>query len=218
MPTHGSKSRKKTSLQNCQKLGNRLGNIEIFPDWNPIFLPKIQFSSTTFQPLSTAFCFPQRLSTFLNSFPIFLNSFPLSKKSKKIYLRRQVSKRLLFQLYISHHLLPELCNSRYNVYISPNKHIILFEFSADDKLWDFSLVMYEIVCLVRWCSQNHNIFCAVNETYCFSLVLPGNLLDNILCCYPIHTIFGAVKYTSYFSLVLLMNYILWFGAVILSSF
>jgi hypothetical protein len=69
---------------------------------------------------STVFCFPQRLSAFLNCFPIFLNGFPLSEKSKKIYLRRQVSKRLLFELCISRHLLPELCNSCYNVYISPN--------------------------------------------------------------------------------------------------
>jgi hypothetical protein len=45
--------------------------------------------------------FRQRLSAFLNGFPIFLNGFPLSEKSKKIYLRRQVSKRLLFELRIS---------------------------------------------------------------------------------------------------------------------
>ncbi len=73
-----------------------------------------------FQLSSTAFWFPQRLSAFLNGFLIFLNGCPLSKKSKKIYLRRQVSKRLLFELCISRHLLSELCNSCYNVYISPN--------------------------------------------------------------------------------------------------
>jgi hypothetical protein len=67
-----------------------------------------------------AFCFPQRLSAFLNGFPIFLNGFQLSKKSKKIYLRQQVSERLLFELCISCHLLSELRNSCYNVYISPN--------------------------------------------------------------------------------------------------
>ncbi len=49
--------------------------------------------------------FPRHLSAFrkgflifLKGFPIFLNGFPLSKKSKKIYLRRQVYKRLIFEL------------------------------------------------------------------------------------------------------------------------
>jgi hypothetical protein len=65
-----------------------------------------------------AFCFPQWLSAFFNGFSIFLDGFPLSEKSKKIYLRQQVS---LFKLRISRHLLPKLCNSRYNVYISPTK-------------------------------------------------------------------------------------------------
>jgi hypothetical protein len=64
--------------------------------------------------------FPQWLSAFFNGFLIFLDGFPLSKKSKKIYLRRQVSERLLLELCISCHLLPKLFNSRYNVYISPN--------------------------------------------------------------------------------------------------
>jgi hypothetical protein len=72
-----------------------------------------------FQLSSTVFCFPQQLSAFFNGFLISLNGFPLSKKSKKIYLWRQVYKRSLFELRISRHLLPELCNSRYNVYISP---------------------------------------------------------------------------------------------------
>jgi hypothetical protein len=68
---------------------------------------------------STAFHFLQRLSDFFNGFPIFLNGFliflngfPLSEKSKKIYLRQQVYERSLFELCISRHLLPELCNSR----------------------------------------------------------------------------------------------------------
>ncbi len=47
-------------------------------------------------------CFPQRLSyiflIFLKGFLIFLEGFPLLKKSEKIYLRRQVYKRLLFKL------------------------------------------------------------------------------------------------------------------------
>jgi hypothetical protein len=73
-----------------------------------------------------AFRFLQRLSDFLqrlsafsngfpnfsNGFPIFLNGFPLPKKSKKIYLWREVYKRLLFELRIFWHSLPELRNSR----------------------------------------------------------------------------------------------------------
>ncbi len=47
---------------------------------------------------------------FLNGFPISLNGFPLSKKSKKIYLRRQVYKRSPFELRISCHSLPKLRN------------------------------------------------------------------------------------------------------------
>jgi hypothetical protein len=72
-----------------------------------------------FQLSSTAFCFPQWLSALFNGFPIFLNGFPLSEKSEKIYLRWHVYERSLFKLRISRHLLPELCNSRYNDYISP---------------------------------------------------------------------------------------------------
>ncbi len=118
--TRGSKSCSKTSPQNCQKLENLLGNIEIFlariPIFltrNPIFLNSFLTFLNGFLLSSTAFCFPQRLSDFLNGFP-------LSKKSEKIYLRRQVSKRLLFELHIFCHLLSKLHNSRYNVYISPN--------------------------------------------------------------------------------------------------
>ncbi len=77
-----------------------------------------------FQLSSTAFCFPQQLSPFFNGFPIFLNGFPLSKKSEKIHLRRQVSERLLIELRISRHSLPKLCNSHYNVYISPNSVLV----------------------------------------------------------------------------------------------
>ncbi len=65
----------------------------------------------------TAFHFLQQLSDFFNGFPIFLNGFPiflngfsLSKKSKKIYLRRQVYKRSPFELRISCHSLPKLRN------------------------------------------------------------------------------------------------------------
>jgi hypothetical protein len=49
---------------------------------------------------------------FSNGFLIFLNGFPLSKKSKKIYLWREVYERSLFELRIFRHSLPELRNSR----------------------------------------------------------------------------------------------------------
>ncbi len=87
------------------------------------------------------------------------------------------------------------------------QHIILFEFSAVDKLCGFGLVMYVNVCYVWCCSQKRKIFCAVKKTYCFSLVLPGNQIVNFWCCNPISNIFGAVKKTSYLILVLLMNFI-----------
>ncbi len=68
MRTRGGKLRRKMSLQNCQILENLLGNIEIFPSQNPIFLNSF---STFFNGLplsSTAFCFPQWLSAFFNGF------------------------------------------------------------------------------------------------------------------------------------------------------
>jgi hypothetical protein len=62
-----------------------------------------------------AFRFLQRLSAFSNGFlnfsngfPIFLNGFLLSEKSEKIYLWQEVYKRLLFELRIFCHSLPEL--------------------------------------------------------------------------------------------------------------
>jgi hypothetical protein len=115
-----------------------LGKYQDFPS------PKIQFSSHEIRFSSTASRFLQQLSAFFNGFPIFfngfpifLNCFPLSKKSKKIYLRRQVYERSPFKLCISRHSLPKLCNfhslpklcnchllpklcNRYNAYISPN--------------------------------------------------------------------------------------------------
>jgi hypothetical protein len=69
-------------------------------------------SSTAFQFLQWFSDFPQLLSDFFNGFPIFLEGFPLSEKSKKIYLQQQVYIRSLFELRISRHLLPKLCNSR----------------------------------------------------------------------------------------------------------
>ncbi len=138
MCTHATSCMWKTSLQNCQILENLLGNIKTFR------LLKSDFPHTKFDFSSTAFRFLQWLSAFFNGFMIFLNGFlislngfSLSKKSEKIYLRRQVYKRSPFKLWISRHLLPELrhchllpklCNchllpelrSCYNAYISPN--------------------------------------------------------------------------------------------------
>jgi hypothetical protein len=112
-----------------------LGKYQDFPS------PKIQFSSQEIQFSSTAFRFLQRLSAFFNDFLIFLNGFSVFlngfEKSEKIYLRQQVYKRSPFELCISRHSLPELCNrhslpelcnchslpklrNHYNAYISPN--------------------------------------------------------------------------------------------------
>ncbi len=65
MRTHGSKLRRKTSLQNCQILENLMGNIENFPRLKSYFPP----------PKSD---FAQWLSDFLQRLPAFLNGFPLS--------------------------------------------------------------------------------------------------------------------------------------------
>ena len=125
MRAHGSKFGVKTRPQNCQKLEESCWENWDFPS------PKIQFSSLKIWFSSTAFRFPrnprkssstafrflQRLSAlfdaflisvtaykftiFPNGFPIFLNGFPLSKKSGKIYLRRQIYERSLSELRIS---------------------------------------------------------------------------------------------------------------------
>jgi hypothetical protein len=92
MRARGSKFGVKTRPQNCQKLENVFGKIEICLAQNPIFLAqnsiffnsfpisekseKIFFSS--FPISSTAFCFLWRISNFRNSFLIFLNGFPIS--------------------------------------------------------------------------------------------------------------------------------------------
>ena len=132
MRAHGSKFGVKTRPQNHQKLEKVVGKIKIFLAQKSDFLcSKLDFLQrlSDFQEIqenllhrlsdffngfplsSTAFRFLQRLPNFFNGFPIFLNGFLLSKKYKKIYLRRQVYKRSLFELCISRHLLPELCNS-----------------------------------------------------------------------------------------------------------
>ncbi len=89
----------------------------MFLTQNPIFPNRLSAFFNGFPLSSMAFCFLQRLSDFfngfpifLNGFPIFLNGFPFSEKSEKIYLQRQVYKRSPFELHISRHLLPKLCN------------------------------------------------------------------------------------------------------------
>ncbi len=149
--THATNPVGKTSLKNCQILENVLeilrfpSPISRFPSPKIQFSsPKIQFSSheIRFSPIgfllsSMAFRFLQLLSDFLqwlspfsnglpifsNGFPIFLNGFPLSKKSKKIYLWREVYERSLFELRIFCHLLPEFCNSCYNTQHTPVVHL-----------------------------------------------------------------------------------------------
>jgi hypothetical protein len=130
MHTHATNRVGKTSLQNCQIL--------------EIFLSKIQFSLREIQIYSTAFCFLQRLSAFFNGFPIFFNGFLLSsiafcdmrnlrksilfsstaflfpRNPMKFNYGSKYTKDPPFELCISRHLLPELRNSRYNVYILPN--------------------------------------------------------------------------------------------------
>jgi hypothetical protein len=73
--TGGSKSRRKTSLPNCQILENLLGNIKIFPSQNPIFLNGFPTFLNGFPLSSAAFRFLQRLSAFFNSFPFFSTAF-----------------------------------------------------------------------------------------------------------------------------------------------
>ncbi len=140
----------KTSLKNCQILENVLG-ISSFPSPILRFpSPKIQFSSPKIQfsshkirftkigflLSSTAFCFLQRLCDFLhrlsafsngfpnfsNGFPIFLNGFPLSEKSEKIYLWQEVYERLLFELCIFRHSLPELRDYHSTIHTSHPTH------------------------------------------------------------------------------------------------
>jgi hypothetical protein len=73
--TRGSKLRRKTSLQNCQILENLLGNIEIFPSQNPIFLNRFPTFFNGFLLSSTAFRFLQQLSAFFNGFPLSSTAF-----------------------------------------------------------------------------------------------------------------------------------------------
>ncbi len=119
MRTRGSKSGVKNETPKLPETRESLEKIVIFlllksnfPHTNPIFLTRNSIFFNGFPLSSTAFRFLWRLSDFFNVFLIFLNGFLLSKKSEKIYLRRQVYERSLFKLRIFRHFLPELCNSR----------------------------------------------------------------------------------------------------------
>ncbi len=70
MCTCSSKSRRKTSLQNCQIQENLLGNIEISPSRNPIFLNSFPTFFNGYLLSSTAFQFLQWFSAFFNGFPL----------------------------------------------------------------------------------------------------------------------------------------------------
>jgi hypothetical protein len=89
--TRGSKSRRKTSLQNCQILENLLRNITNFSSRNLIFLNGFPTFFNGFLLSSMAFRFFQQLSAFFNGFLLssmafhflqwlsaFFNGFPLS--------------------------------------------------------------------------------------------------------------------------------------------
>jgi hypothetical protein len=122
MCARGSKSGIKNETPKLPETRESLGKIGIFLLLKygfPIFFKgfllsstAFQFSTTAFRFSSTAFHFLPWLSAFFNGFPIFLKGFPLSEKFEKIYLRRQVYERSLFELRISRHSLPELRNSR----------------------------------------------------------------------------------------------------------
>ncbi len=69
-----------------------------FFDGFPTFTFGFLLSATPFYFSQRFAAFRKGFLTFLKGFPIFLDCFPLSEKSEKIYLRRQVYKRLLFEL------------------------------------------------------------------------------------------------------------------------
>jgi hypothetical protein len=113
MRAHGSKSGVKNKTPKLPETRESLGKIGIF------LLLKSNFPHMKFNFLQWLSNFLQQLSPFFNGFPIFFNGFPiflngflLSKKLEKIYLRRQVYKRSLFELRISLHSLPALRNFR----------------------------------------------------------------------------------------------------------
>ncbi len=82
-------------------LNNFMSFLNGFPrffDSFPTFAFSFLLSATPFYFLQCFAAFHKGFLIFLKSFPIFLDGFPLPKKSEKIYLQRQVYKRLLFKL------------------------------------------------------------------------------------------------------------------------
>jgi len=120
MRTHATSRIGETSLQNCQKTKESLGNIGIFlllksnfPYSKFDFLQQLSAFSIGFLIFFNGFPLsPMAFQISPNGFPIFLNDFPLSEKSEKIYLWREVYKISLFELRIFCHSLPELRNFR----------------------------------------------------------------------------------------------------------
>ncbi len=132
MHTHATSRIGETSLQNCQKTKESLGNIRIF------LLLKPNFPHTKFD-------FLQRLSAFFNGFLIFFNGFPLSSTAfrlsstafqfsstafrfprnprKSIYGSKYTKDHFLSFVFPPLHLLPELCNIHYNTQHTPVVHL-----------------------------------------------------------------------------------------------
>ncbi len=132
MRTHATSCIGETSLQNCQRTKEYLGNIRIF------LLLKPNFPHTKFELL-------QRLSTFFNGFLIFFNGFPFSSMAfqlssmafrfsslafcfprnprKFIYGGKYTKDHYLSFLFPPLHSLPELCNTRYNTQHTPVVHL-----------------------------------------------------------------------------------------------
>ncbi len=140
MHTRGSKSGVKNETPKLPETRESLGKIGIFLLLNSAF-PHTKFDFlqrlSAFREIQENLL--QRLSAFFNGFPlfqwvsIFFNGFLISstafqfsstafrfsstaflfpRNPIKIYLRRQVYERSLFELCVSCHLLPKLCNSR----------------------------------------------------------------------------------------------------------
>ena len=142
MRTHATSCIQETGLKNfngfLQRLSAFSNGFLIFLNGFLIFLNGFPLSEKS----NKIYLRPQRLSAFfngfpifligfpiflngfpifLNGFPIFLNGFPLSKKSEKIYLRRQVYERSPFELRISRHSLSKLRN-RHSLPELRNRH------------------------------------------------------------------------------------------------
>ncbi len=132
MCTHATSCIGEMGLQNCQKTKESLVNIGIF------LLLKPNFPHTKFN-------FLQWLTAFFNSFLIFFNGFPLSSTSfrlssmafrfsstafrfprnprKSIYGGKYTKDHYLSFVFPPLHLLPKLCNTRYNTQHTPVVHL-----------------------------------------------------------------------------------------------